>query len=250
MDRKGFIEILKKCFGKQKDDRLHAIAMLIIYGIFVTIVIFAVRINSNNTDINLPSGDNKKEVISDNNKVVDDNLTSYEENIENDINYSYSYIVKFDDNTEVYLGKKIDDKEKFTFIKDGVSLDYAILNDNYLILDGGIYHLVDKLDTYFKYCDISKILDLVDNSIATKSGNIKKYYVSNYDLSSQFNDKIQSYNDGNNEIEIITDNNTLKKIDINFSNYISSVLGSNHNLIINMEFANIGTTENFSIKVN
>ena len=35
----NFKEIWKKCFGKEKDTRWHAVAMLVIYFIFVTLVV-------------------------------------------------------------------------------------------------------------------------------------------------------------------------------------------------------------------
>ena len=45
MKKEDWKALLKKCFGKEKDDRLHAIAMLIIWGIFIAIVILMIRLS-------------------------------------------------------------------------------------------------------------------------------------------------------------------------------------------------------------
>ena len=43
MNKKDFNEIWNKAFGKEKDEKTHAIAMLIIYFIFILIVIVFIK---------------------------------------------------------------------------------------------------------------------------------------------------------------------------------------------------------------
>ena len=247
MKNKAFSEILKKCFGKEKDERYHAIAMLAIYAIFILIVVLMIRLSGATG-----SSQEKKPTPTPTPTVTPaptDNPTTEEDQktdiVGNDVNYSYSYRITINGETEVYLGKKIDDKEKFTLIKNGVTTDYAILNDNYLKLENGIYNITQKPSEYFKYCDVEKILNLIENEQSDTN-----YLISNTKLSSVFNDKLKVDNNQNNEIKLTITDNVLKSIDFNLNNYITSVTSEAKTLTIHMEFADIGTTEDFEIKVS
>lgn len=260
MKSKELKEILSKCFGKQKDDRYHAIAMLAIYGIFMLVVVFAIRLGGGSTpNTNLDNNDNQAPVIdndtdtnidnNNNDSSSDINIDS-SDNITNDINYSYSYTVTYNGVSEVFIGKKIDEKEKFTLVKDGITKDYAILSDNYLVLENGIYKLTENPSQFFKYCDVDKILSLVENEISIESENSTKYSISNKDLASSYKDTIVIDNEQNNTVILNMNNDNLKSIDLDFSNYISSISNAQANLIIHMEFLDVGTTEDFQIKVS
>lgn len=251
MKNNDFKEVLNKCFGKEKDDKYHALAMLAIYGIFILIVIIMIRLGGSSSNIennNTNPTPTPSQTISPtptNDVDIEDNTT-----ITNDINYSYSYTVSYNGTTEVYLGKKIDEKEKFTLIKDGITTNYAILSDNFLILENDIYHITENPSKFFKYCDVEKVLLLIENEISTENGNTIKYNITNSHLASSFKDNIKLNNEQTNLIIITTENNNLKSVDLELNNYISSVEGSTNTLTIHMEFANIGTTEDFEIKVS
>lgn len=244
-------EILKKCFGKEKDNRYHAIAMLIIYGIFMLILIVTIRLGSNNTT----ETDKKDEFLS-STPLVTSNPTNTPSsdndtfNSNENINYSYSYTVSYNGSNEVFLGKRVGNKEKITYIKDNVINNYAILNDNYLILENGTYHITNNFSSLFKYCDISEILSLVDDEIPTENGGIISYQVSNTKLAISFKDKITVNNELNNNIIITTTNNQLKAVDLDLTNYISSKEGITNTLTIHMEFVDIGTTDDFDVSIN
>lgn len=250
MKNSDFKEIWKKCFGKEKDDRYHAIAMLAIYGVFLLIIILMVRLggstinneNSNSTPTPSPTPTTKP---SEDNEDEIDNIID-----ENDINYSYSYTITYNGVSEVYLGKKIDDKEKFTLVKDGITTDYAILSDNYLILENEIYHLTESPSRFFKYCDIEKILLLVENEISTTNENSVKYNLSNTSLAFSYKDTITINNEKTNLATLTIINDVLKSVDLDFSNYITAIDGKESVLTIHMEFVDIGTTEDFEIKVS
>lgn len=252
MKNKEFGEILKKCFGKEKDDRYHAIAMLVIYGVFILILVLMIRLGgstSSNESLDNSTTPSPSPAVTDTPSTSED--SNLNNNVSgNDINYSYSYTITYNGISEVYLGKKVDEKEKFTLVKDGILTDYAILGDNYLILDNGIYRITESPSSFFKYCDIEKILLLIENEIPTENGNIVKYSLSNSDLALSFKDVITVDNEISNLVTLMIENNSLKSIDLDFSNYISSVLGSIDTLNIHMEFVDVGTTEDFEIKVS
>lgn len=252
MKNREWKEILKKCFGKGKDDRYHAIAMLAIYGIFFLILIVIIRIGGSSIPSNSLNNSNSISTPNPTEKPLTD--TNIEENnqniIENDINYSYSYTITYNGISEVYLGKKIDSKEKFTLIKEGITTEYAILNDNYLILENGVYHITENPSKYFKYCDVEKILMLVENEISTENNGLVKYSVSNQKLASNYNDSLTIDNEQTNSVQLHIIENNLKSIDLDLSNYLSSINNENATLTIHMEFVDVGKTDDFEIKVS
>lgn len=250
-----FNKVLKKCFGKEKDDKYHAIAMLCIYGLFISIVVVIIRLGGSSTNSNISNDNSINTSVPTSTPTSTPNASANIENDDynvnlNDINYSYSYRVTYNGVTEVFLGKKIDDKEKFTLVKDGVTTEYGILNDNYLILENGTYHITENPSRFFKYCDVEKLLLLTENETKVETDNIIKYNISNSKLSKSYKDNININNELDNVITYTLENNNLKKVDLDFSNYISSIDGSTSTLTIVMEFADIGTTEDFEIKVN
>ena len=254
MKNKEWKEILKKCFGKEKDDRYHAIAMLAIYGIFILILIILIRVGGNSSTQlheNSPSTSSLTPTATSSPPPSDISEEDPSSSIgENDINYSYSYTVSYNGISEVYLGKRIDDKEKFTLVKDGITTDYAILNDNYLILENDAYHITENPSRFFKYCDIEDILVLVENEIPTENNGIIKYTVSNKSLASTYKDDLSIDNEQLNSIQLYTSGEVLKSVDLDFSNYFSSIQGTSVTLTIHMEFADIGTTEEFEINLS
>ena len=142
MKKEEVKEILKKCFGKEKDDRYHAIAMLAIYGIFILILVLVIRLggsNSSNMVSNPTTSPTTTPTASGTTSPTNNGtISSSISNGNNDINYSYSYTITYNGVSEVYLGKKIDDKEKFTLVKDGTTTNYSIIDDNNLILENDI----------------------------------------------------------------------------------------------------------------
>lgn len=253
MNNKEWKEILKKCFGKEKDDRYHAIAMLVIYGIFMIILIAVIRIggsSTTNSSLNQNNNTTPSPTITPTPPVDNSEEDSNPSINMNDINYSYSYTISYNGVTEVYLGKKIDEKEKFTLIKNGTTTDYAILNDNYLILENGTYHITENPSKFFKYCDVEKILLLIENEIPTENNESIKYSISNQSLVTTFKESLTINNEQTNLIQLHVSGETLKSVDLDFSNYILSLEGIDASLTIHMEFADIGTTEDFEIKVS
>ena len=252
-----FKDFFAKAFGKDRDSRTHAIAMLAIYAVFLIILIGIVRTGNTNNQKNnrqKPEVTNNQEVNNNddiiNNKKNNENKESkgkYEKPL-NDINYSYFYTIEVDGEIETYLGKRVDDKQKFTYTKGNITLEYAIKDDNYLILKDGRYHIIDKLDGYFKYCAPDKIVNMVENLKYENEDNKYVYQLSNSLISDTFGENNKE--DKNNKLELLIEDNTLKSIYLDLSNYFSSITGKKHDVNITMEFANIGTTEDFKINMN
>ncbi len=250
MKKNEKMELLKKCFGKQKDDRYHAIAMLILYGIFILVIIIMIRVAgtpSNNDSTNTPDANDSKLTSPSLPNEQQEPSSSSQDIVGNDINYSYSYTILYNGTSEVYLGKKVDNKEKFTLIKDGGTTNYAILDDNYLILENNSYHITNNPSEFFKYCDVEAILLAIENAIPTQNQETIKYQVSNKELSVIFHDTLLVDNEQNNSIQLSLVDQNLKYIDLDISNYISAIKGESTTVTIHMEFVDIGTTEDFEI---
>lgn len=250
MKKEELIKIFKKCFGKEKDDKYHAIAMLAIYGIFILIIIVGIKIGGNATQNIVANPSTTPSPTPNTNKTESPIDTTTESPSINDINYSYSYTVTYNGISDVYLGKKVDEKEKFTLISNGTTKNYAILNDNYLVLENGTYHLTENPSKFLKYCDIEKILNLVETEAKVEKENTILYTISNKDLSFTYKDKLLLDNEKDNTVKFSLSNNVLKRVDLDLSNYLTSIENKELSLTVTMEFADIGTTADFEIKIS
>ena len=249
-------KIIEKIFGEDLDEQQKARGMLLIYGVFIILIVLYIR------SLPAPKENNNGKTTSNEEIITSEEVvTSEEENtnteekktrkkkIDYDVNYSYSYTIVYDGNTETYLGKKIDDKEKFSYIRDDNVQEFAVIDGTYLLKGEDKYHIVDSLNGYFRYCNIEEIVDIVSELVPVSLDNLV-YEVDNSDIAFDFDDDLVNDNQQTNRIEIVKNDQTITKVYMDLSNYISSFLGSNHTLNITMEFADVGTTEDFSIKVN
>lgn len=237
MNKSEFQELLQKCFGKKKDARYHAVSMLIIYGIFIFIIILAVRIGgSSHIQENVNPSSSPMPEINSNSSVP-----------QTEMNYTYSYIITYHGNNEIYLGKKIGEKQKFTLITDHSTVDYAALGDHYFILENDTYHTAESPSKFLKYCDREKIELLVANEIPTENNNTISYSVSNQVIATFFHEVLEQNQDAINLIQLHTVNGIVKEIDVDFSHYLSALEQTDSSFKIHMEFVDIGTTEDFEI---
>ena len=226
MNKENFKELMKKCFGKQKNERYHAIAMLIIYFVFmVFIFIYISTLSPNKNDLNKSSDSNQSKTP-----------------IVSNIDYSYSYTININNETEVYLGKKHNNKEKFTLIKNGTNSEYAIINGSYLRLDNNKYVVTDKPNSYFKYCNREKIVDLLKD---IKPISENTYEISNDIFAAIFNESVENNTDIPITVTITKISEEVKNIEMDLSNYTSS----SDIVKISMNYTDIGTTGDFEIPV-
>lgn len=245
LNKGKFRELLRKCFGKNKDEKYHARAMLVIYGIFILAVVIFIRMGSSNLPSDSNQDKNLVNPIPTNDSSGSNNSTT--NGGFNDVNYSYVYAVNYNGNQEVFTGQKVDEKEKFAYVSGGNIQNYAILSDNFLLLSDGKYSITNTPSSYFKYCDAEQILVLLADSIPTETSDYVKYEVTNKQLSGIFKDIIVMDSKQPNTINIHIDNDEIRAIDLDLTNYITSIQGSSSSLTIRMDFANIGTTPDFNI---
>ena len=253
MNKTDYKELLKKCFGKEKDDRYHAIAMLILYGLFFLVIIIMIRVSPASTNENNPSPSptttnnptssiTNKDTTNENQKLPNNNF---------EINYSYIFTVENNGIKEVFTGKRLDDKEIFTYITSNGSTDYARLSNNYLIKENGEYHLVDSPSQNLKYTDIDTIISLTEKGTLTRNENIYQYSVPTSEALSMYDSNQIADTNIYDTITVTLENDIIKTIDIDLSNYASIINGNiTTNLTIKMEFNQVGTTENFDVTVS
>lgn len=240
MNKKEWKELRKKCFGKNKDERYHGMAMLMIYGIFLLVIVVVIRVGgkSKNYEETLPG------IITPSPSSMIENPTK----VETQNNYSYSYTVTSNGQSEVYLGKRVEDKEKFTAIMNGISIYYAILSGDYFIWENDTYHMIDTPNLYFKYCNLDKVLELVNNAIPTENGNIIKYTIDNQTLANIFQEDIQNV-EGRNTIQIWKDKEQIKTITLNFTNYFSARNQVETTWTAELSYTDIGLTEDLDFSI-
>ena len=250
---KRIIDYFKNKNNNNDDDnekRKHSLTMLAIYGIFLIVVIIFVRVGSDSTnEVEKENITNEKQEVKEEIKKESEIEKKGSMSTLNDVNYGYMYTVTIDGVVETYIGKRIDDKEKFSYSKNDEVKEYAIKDDNYFILDGDTYHIIDKLNNSFKYCDVDKVLLLIENIEPTVSDNMLIFNVENKQISRIFNETMSTDNSGLNTIIISTNGSDISEINLDFSNYISSLENSGHTMSIKMEFVNVGTVEDFTIKL-
>lgn len=257
MKGNDFKELLAKCFGKNKDDKHHAGAMLIIYAIFILVLVIMIRTSptkeaSNNANNN--SSNNSTNTINLNNNSTNKDLkptATPKQSVNYDVNYSYVYTIVENDNKVVISGKKLDDKEIFTLIDTNGSKDYAKLSDNYLLKENGEYHICDSPNNNLIYTNMDKIENLVQISNYTINGNSYIYSVSISEILKEFNrdSNINIPNDVYDTIILNVENDTLKSVELNLNNYYVNMYGTG-TLNIKMEFNNIGSTEDFDVSIS
>lgn len=255
MNKTDFKELLKKCFGKEKDERYHAIAMLILYGLFFLVIIIMIRVSPTTTKENNPSSSPSPTITNDpTSGITNKDTTTEDQNLSNEtfeINYSYIFTVENNGTKEIFTGKKLDDKEIFTYITSSGSTDYARLSNNYLIKENGEYHLVDSPSQNLKYTDMDTIISLTEKGTLTRNENIYQYSIPTSEVLSMYDSNQIADANIYDTITITLENNTIKTIDINFSNYASIINGNvATNLTVKMEFNQVGTTENFDVTVS
>ena len=250
MSQINWKEIWKKCFGKEKDERAHAFAMLAIYGIFIIVLVIMVRIGGTSTEDKTPT---KTPSVTPS-ATTSPTTTPNQNQVESfEINYSYIYTIQNNDQKEVFTGKKIDDKEIFTMINGNGSESYAKLSDNYLKKENGEYHLIDMPSKNLIYADVEKIISLTEQGTLTKNNNIYNYQVPTNEIIKMYNSDSTIVVDNNlmDTIIMTVENDTLKSIDINFNNYQTIINNNIPSILkIKMEFNNVGTTENFDVTIS
>ena len=254
MKKEDWKALLKKCFGKEKDESLHAISIIIIWRLIILILVIMIRLSPTPDDQNSTTPNDNKDSqtqvetpgIGNNNG--NDESSSPTESFE--VNFSYIYTVTNNGVQEVIKEKKIDEKEIFTIITKEGSNSYAKLSNNYLQKENGEYHIVESPSPNLIYCDVEDISYLTEIGTLTTQGNVYTYQVPITQIVKLYNPTFDTTSIDSNLMDTITlttENGTLKSIKANYNNYLTTVSGRISTLTIEMEFSQVGTTEDFEV---
>lgn len=258
MKKEDIKELLKKCFGKEKDEQLNAIVMLTIMMIFIAILVIILRVGANTTK-NEPTNNQTKTQAptQDSTKPIDDlekdSLNEEGKQTGNyEINYSYLYTFNLNGVQEIITGKKLDSKEIFTIVNEEGSKDYAKLSDNYLIKNQNSYHLTTIPSSNLLYASIDDLIDILDSYTPNIELNQYTYYIPNSDLISIYRKELSNtqMEEKYNPVTITINNDRIEKIVMNYSNLYEVINKVPGTYLITLEFNNIGTTEDFTIRID
>ena len=91
------------------------------------------------------------------------------------------------------------------------------------------------------------ILAITSKIKPTINNNTYKYIISNNDIELVMKDEILEDNNLDNTILIEKKGNTIKKISLDYDNYLTSLEGIDSSFNVVLEYSDIGTTEDFNI---
>lgn len=244
-------EVLSKCFGREKDERWNAVAMLIIFGFFISILIMILRVGGNTTSqamSNVTSSPTSTVTPTSTAGSSDLELDQEQESGNYEINYSYLYNFTFGEETETITGKRLDQKEIFTIINQTGSTDYARLSENYLQKENGKYHLVEIPSRNLIYANLDPLIAALEELTPNINLNQYTYYVPTSTLLTAYHKDLGLVDSNNtyNTVIITRNDNTIESIDIDYS-ALSTLLSGTASYQVHMEFNHVGTTEDFTI---
>lgn len=258
MKKEELKELLKKCFGKEKDEQLNAIVMLTIMMIFIVILVIIVRVGTDKEKSNLTNNPTQTPVPTEN---VIKPIEDTEKDLLNEegkqtgnyeINYSYLYTFTLNGKQEIITGKKLDNKEIFTIVNEDGSKDYAKLSNNYLIKNKNSYNLTTVPSTNLQYASIDDLAEILGLYTPNIEQNQYTYYISNKDLISIYKPELENtqMEEKYNPVTLTINNDRIEKMVMDYSNLYEVINKTPGTYLISLEFNNIGTTEDFTIRID
>jgi len=245
-------EILGKCFGREKDERWNAVAMLIIFSFFLGILIIMLRMggatpNENNSHTTPSFTPTLTPTPTTDSGDVD--LGQEKESGNYEINYSYLYTFTSSAGVETVTGKRLDQKEIFTIITQIGSTDYARVSDNYLQKENGKYHLVEMPSRNLIYANLDPLISILEELTPNINLNQYTYYVPTSMLLSAYHKDLGliDSSDTYNTVIVTRNSNTIEAIEADYSSLSTLLNGTTNSYTIHMEFNHVGTTEDFTI---
>ena len=236
---------------KQKRSR----AILLIYLVFFILLIIMVRFSlksSLNNEANNNSVVDNNEIVTNNNQENiekpndnnDDELNEMFSDIDTN-NYEFKYVVDIKDSVSTIVGKRYDDKFSFTLENSG-SIIYFNGTSNYIKAkesEDGEYKLNGFPFVLVNYFDSNIIKKMINNS----NLNNGKFEISNETIGNLAN-KDLSNKEAINTMEVYLKNNKIYKIELDFSNAVSTIMDESVNAKISLEYFNFGLIDNFEIE--
>ncbi len=161
-------------------------------------------------------------------------------------NYSFQYVLKLDDVTYQYVGKRYDDKQKLV-IQSGMSnADYYIYGDIGLKKSGDEYILADLPFHYFNYFDIDIINNIINQSTYDELTNT--YEITSSNFNEAIKQKATMSNKSINTISIAYTDNNISAIIIDFSNYVKARREKYSFAVLELKYQDFGKITDFSIE--
>ena len=238
-----------------KDKKTRSRFILLIYAMIFLFLIIFVRTNykgvnvnnestSNNNNINNQENENKNDKV-DNNVDIENKESEINEMFSFiDLNnYEFKYTVSYNDTGTVIEGKKYNNKYDFSLSSDGSILHFNGSNSYIKAkIDDEDYKLVSFPYVLVNYFDNKVIEDIVINS-DYKDGF---YEITNGKLGELIGEELND-SDNINKIELITKNNKVVKINLDFTSAISSYSKENVVTKLTLEYSNFGLVEDFKL---
>ncbi|MDE5587266.1 MAG: hypothetical protein K2I72_02720 [Bacilli bacterium] len=246
-------EVFSKCFGKEKEERWNAVAMLLIFGIFLAVIIVIARTTSN-VEMTKP-----EETVPTPSPTVTPELEKQDPDIDlelpdqnYEVNYSYLFTFTLDGIQEIITGKRLDSKEIFSIINSEGTTEYARLSENYLKKENGTYHLTSISSSNLVYADLDPLLEILEDLTPNIERNQYVYSVPTSELLKSYhnNTTLVDPNNTYNTVVVQRGENSIERIDLDYSNLYSLINGVLGQYTIAMEFNHVGTTEDFTIRID
>ncbi len=229
------------------DKQKRAWLILGMYFIFIFAIIVLIRSNySNNEQKESKKETNEQIEETNNNKESEekdelDKMFSYiDEN-----NYNFKFMLNYNNEQLETIGKRYNNKFEFTYSNKGQSLYFLGTVSNLKMKKDDSYISIVFPYTYFNYFDNNVIKEIIRNSIYNYNSN--KYEISSKKFNEILNHSATIDNDGINTIELITKNNKVVEIKVDFSSALAMIDPSETTAIISLNYYDFGLIDDFNI---
>ncbi len=243
------------------DEKYKARFFLIVFGAIFVILILLVRTTGGNT-----TNKNSNTVVNDHEQqtpVQTQTVTPSNEDLQNENslynrfsflrlnNYQFDFNVKAGKDINI-AGNRFDNKYNMKVTINNESFDYQARNNMVKVKAEGEWQTTDFPYVVLNYFDNDLLYYVILNSDKiSDEENIVRYTISNEKLLNLLPNNVSAniYVEEkalNNGIVLTLNNNKIKKIDLNLTNLIKKTNELNE-LIISLEYSNIGQINDFSI---
>ena len=224
----------KLVFNSLRDERIRSTIIMAFYIALFLVLIINIRTNKNSDIVKKEEKNNLINSIEDVKKYLDSN------------NFSFTYVLKIDDQNYIYMGKKYDYKSKFSYQRNIEKDNYYQSSKEFYIEKNDDYVRTDNPFQYFDFSDSSMISKLITESSYNKRDNI--YEINNVDFSKVIKGKDILKNKNINTIDISYTDSDIVRVTIDFTNYVKEI-EDNHNLIVlDLEYRDFGKIADFQIE--
>ena len=224
----------KLVFNSLRDERIRSTIIMAFYIALFLVLIINIKTNKNSDIVKKEEKNNLINSIEDVKKYLDSN------------NFSFTYVLKIDDQNYIYMGKKYDYKSKFSYQRNIEKDNYYQSSKEFYIEKNDDYVRTDNPFQYFDFSDSSMISKLITESSYNKRDNI--YEINNVDFSKVIKGKDILKNKNINTIDISFTDSDIVRVTIDFTNYVKEI-EDNHNLIVlDLEYRDFGKIADFQIE--